>query len=83
MLTFVYNAHKNNNYNNDYNNNGKRVIGIAQLCLSAVLKTENISLNGEDFAAQHGTLLRSEGKCLPKLILFKNIIIIIINWQRC
>ena len=33
MLTYVYDRHKNKNKNND-----KRVIGIAQLCLSAVLK---------------------------------------------
>ena len=32
-LASVYDAHKNNNKNND-----KRVIGIAQLCLSAELK---------------------------------------------
>ena len=32
-LTFVYDAHKNKN------NKNKRVIGIEQLCLSAVLKT--------------------------------------------
>ena len=34
MLTSVYNAHKNKNNRNSY----KRVIGIAQLCLSALLK---------------------------------------------
>ena len=33
MLTSVYDAHKNKN-------NDKRVISIAQLCLSAVLKKE-------------------------------------------
>ena len=33
MLTSVYNAHKNNNKNID-----KRVISIAQLCLSTVQK---------------------------------------------
>ena len=33
MLTFVYDAHKNND---------KRVIGIAQLCLSAVLKIKAV-----------------------------------------
>ena len=39
MLTFVYNAHKNNNYNNN-----KRVISIAQMHLSAVLKMLPIEL---------------------------------------
>ena len=34
MLASVYNAHNNKNKNN----NGKRVIGITQLFLSAVLK---------------------------------------------
>ena len=35
MLTSVYDAHKKKNSKN--NSNGKRVIGIAQLILSAVL----------------------------------------------
>ena len=34
ILTSFYDAHKNKN-----NNNNKRVIGIAQLCLSAVLNS--------------------------------------------
>ena len=39
-LTSLYNAYKNrNNKNKNSRNNYKRVIGIAQLCLSAVLKT--------------------------------------------
>ena len=35
-LTSVYDAHKNNNKNN------KRVIGTAQLCLSAMVKTSRL-----------------------------------------
>ena len=35
MFTFVYDAHKNKKKDK---NNDKRVISIAQLCLSAVLK---------------------------------------------
>ena len=37
MLTSVYDTHNNKNRNN----NDKRVIGIAQLCLLAVLKVHN------------------------------------------
>ena len=36
MFTSVYDAHKNKNKKNS----DKRLIGIAQLCLSAVLKIE-------------------------------------------
>ena len=43
MLTFAYDAHKNkknknNRYNGNNKNNDKRVVGIAWLCLSALLK---------------------------------------------
>ena len=42
MLTSVYDTHKNNNNNND-----KKVIGIVQLCLSAVLKSNSKFADGE------------------------------------
>ena len=41
MLTSVYDTHKNNK------NNDKRVIGIAQLCFSAVLKTGKTRLTSK------------------------------------
>ena len=45
MLTSFYDAHnKNNNNNND-----KRVIGIAQLCLSAELKREINALYNDGY----------------------------------
>ena len=39
MLTSAYNAHNNKNKNND-----KKVISIAQLCLSAVLKIDHSNI---------------------------------------
>ena len=41
--------------------------------LQMISKTENISLSRQAFAVQHGTFLRSEGKCLPNYFFFKNI----------
>ena len=37
------------------------------------LKRENISLHRPAFADQHGSFLRSEGKCLPYNFLTENV----------